>query len=448
MPVEITIPRLGWSMDEGTFGEWLKADGDIVNRGDMVYVLDGEKAANEIESFDSGRLCIPSDAPQPGESVRVGQVIGFLLAEGETPPRSVGASRAGSVPATAQSHPAGSESRRPAGPAARRRARELGIDLNAVPTPDPTGRVLCEDIEREASNRRGRPAAPSATQALRSSPRARRRAQELGIDWTQIAGTGRHGRIREADVVTAAAANRPNAAGWSGPETPGRHLPATRIRRMIVQRLSDSIRSAIPVTLQTRVDAGQLVALQQRLKLRATDAISPGYTDILLKLTAAALRQNPVVNSCWHNDGILQYGQIHIALAVDTPNGLVAPVIRNIDDLSLQQIAAQSRSLSTAARACSLNDAQLRGGTFTVSSLGKAGIDFFTPVLNQFQAATLGIGRIAQEPVVRNNAIVPGHMISLSLTFDHRVLDGAPAAAWLQWLADAIRDPDWFVLPT
>ena len=232
MPHPITIPRLGWSMEEGVFAEWLKAPGDMVRAGDMLFLLEGEKAAHEIESFDSGYLFVPSDAPQPGATVKVGEVIGYLLAEGEPAPSTVGvAPVAKDPPARAQpvaAAPAPSRvevpnTPRAAGPAARRLARGLGIDLNAVFTPDPTGRVLCEDVQRAATGRlqlRG-------TQSI-ATPRARRRARELGVDWTQLEGTGRDGRIRERDVLaktSSPSVPRSNASEEIPPTEPG-HRPA------------------------------------------------------------------------------------------------------------------------------------------------------------------------------------------------------------------------------
>lgn len=464
MAVEITIPRLGWSMEEGVFGEWLKAPGEFVRAGEMVFLLEGEKAAHEIESFDSGYLCVPEGAPQPGETVKVGQVIGFLVAEGEPHPKSVGPRPGGgtlpaaptstSVPTSRPSSGVPSASvkpsaarnvggagygRRAAGPAARRLARELGIDLQAVPTPDPTGRVLCEDVARAAESRRGS-GSPIGT-ATRSTPRARRRARELGIDWKAIRGTGRNGRVRERDILTAPAVRGRDAlpSDEPAPTTPGRLLRASRLRSAIAQRMHAGVTEAAPVTMTARIDAAALVRFRESLKGQASSEKPPSYNDILIWLTARALRDRRELNACWYRDGIYQFDEVHVAVAVDTEAGLIAPVIRHADRLDLVGVAGQTRELAALGRAGKLSHKQLEGGTFTVSNLGMFGVDSFTPILNLPQAGILGVGRIVEEPVVREGRIEAGWTLTLSLTFDHRVVDGAPAARWLQHLVQMIE---------
>ncbi|MFN7875674.1 MAG: dihydrolipoamide acetyltransferase family protein [Pirellula sp.] len=476
MPHPITIPRLGWSMEEGVFTEWLKSPGDVVSAGDMLFLLEGEKAATEIESLDSGRLCVPPDAPQPGATVKVGEVIGFLLAEGETPPNTVRVNSKTPSPkalppthqpdtARAETLPVNTSSvqgskwtkARAAGPAARRFARELGIDLNAVFTPDPTGRVLCEDLQRAARARDQNVAAPEKLTRQVATPRARRRARELGLDWTLITGTGRNGRICERDIVreiglrhslvgepfaslSDAASALPTAdSPLPLPTEPGRHVGASRLRRTIAQRMSAGIHRAVPVTLTTKVDAESLVAYRERLKVESTSGLAPSYNDILIHHAAQTLRELPDLNACWYREGIHSYDAVNIATAVDTPDGLLAPVVRDADRLTLNEIAYRTRQLVASARSGQLTQNQLSGGTFTISSLGMFGIDSFTPILNLPQAAILGVGRIVEEAVVRDQQLLPGKTMTLSLTFDHRVVDGAPAARWLQRLCERIQ---------
>lgn len=435
MPHEITIPRLGWSMEEGVLGIWLKSPGDLVRAGESLYSLEGEKATQEIESLDVGYLCIPADAPRTGETVKVGQVIGFLLAEGEPAPESVGTTSLRSATTSTASAVLASGLPRAAGPAARRLARQLGIDLQSVATPDPTGRVVCEDVQRAA---REPQSAKSSTSRPIATPRARRRAKELGIDWTSLTGTGRDGRIRERDVVQ----RRPKLSTAAPPEaatlTPGKYTPASKRRSIIAQRMVAGVTQAAPVTFTTKVDAGLLVAFRNRLKRATTQGEAPSYNDILVHLVAHTLREQPQLNACWHREGIYQYEDVHIALAVDTELGLLAPVVRHADQLSLDQIAGQTRQLTAEARSNRLNQQHLEGGTFTITNLGRFGIDTFAPILNLPQVGILGVGRIVEEPVVRAGQIVVGYTLSLSLTFDHRVVDGAPAARWLQALCESV----------
>lgn len=453
MAIEITIPRLGWSMDEGTFVEWLKNDGDFVSGGDMLFELEGEKAIQEIESFDSGYLCIPDDAPQPGTTVKVGEVIGFLLTKEESSPDSVcirspsptspqrqAVSAERSEPAT-NAVPA---AQRPAGPAARRLARKFGIDLDDVETPDPTGRVLCEDVHRAAAPRREGTSDGMRVRHPVATPRARRRAQEFGIDWTRLDGTGRHGRIRERDVL--AALNAQDASGAvnvqeTAPTEPGRFVTASKLRQTIAQRMTAGVHQAAPVTLTTKGNAKALVSYRERLKAEALEDIVPTYNDIIIFHTARVLRDMPELNACWYRNGIHIYDSIHIATAVDTSSGLLAPVVRHADQLTPRQVAEQTRGLIAQARSGQLNQSQLSGGTFTISNLGMLGVDAFTPILNLPQAAILGIGRIVEEPVVRNGHLEAGKTLTLSLTIDHRVVDGAAAARFLQKLTSGLEKP-------
>jgi pyruvate dehydrogenase E2 component (dihydrolipoamide acetyltransferase) len=320
---------------------------------------------------------------------------------------------------------------RTAGPAARRLARQLGIDLDSAPTPDPTGRVVCEDVQRAAVLPRSTSAA--ATQPI-ASPRARRRAKELGIDWTSQTGTGRAGRIRERDVLGHRPLAKPDAPPAPVPVFPGKHVPASKRRSIIAQRMLAGVTQAAPVTLMTKVDAGPLFAYRKSLKQAAPDGLSPSYNDILLLLVARTLREQPQLNACWDRDGIHTYDDIHIAIAVDTDSGLLAPVLRHVDQLTLEQLAARSGHLIAEARSGRLSQDNMEGGTFTVTNLGMFGIEAFTPILNLPQAGILGIGRIVEEPIVCAGQLVAGKTLSLSLTFDHRVVDGAPAARWLQLL--------------
>lgn len=453
MAHSITIPRLGWSMEEGVFAEWLKSPGDYVRAGDMIYLLEGEKAAQEIESFDSGYLCTPPDAPQPGATVQVGEVIGFLLAEGEPAPVSVHVHRIDSSPTPSvaadnlRSESADSpadalpSSPRVAGPAARRLARELAIDLGSVFTPDPTGRVLTEDIRRIATPHDRNQSIGKNAKSLIATPRARRLARELGVDWNRLTGTGRGGRIRERDVVTASLTPQvTNTVADPMPSVPGHHFPASKLRRVIAQRMVEGVHQAAPVTLTTKVDAQSLVSFRERLKLEASHGV-PSYNDILIGIAAQTLREFPELNACWYREGIYQFEETHIATAIDTPDGLLAPVIRHTDRLTVIEIAGQTRQLIQLARTGQLKQEHLTGGTFTVTNLGMFGIDAFTPILNLPQAAILGIGRIIEEPVVRDRRLEVGLTLTLSLTFDHRILDGAPAARFLQAIATAIANP-------
>ncbi len=238
---------------------------------------------------------------------------------------------------------------------------------------------------------------------------------------------------------------RPVAMADAAPVASGTQQPVSKIRRTIAQRMLAGVQQTAPVTLTTKVDASQLLALRERLKTERAGENIPSYNDILAKLVATALPGCPELNACWRNDGVFLYNQINIAIAVDTQNGLVAPVIDNVASLSLDEITSLAFTLAEQARAGTLSQSQLQGGTFTITNLGMFDIDFFTPIINLPQAAILGVGRIAREPVVEGDKVVPGYRLGLSLTFDHRIIDGGPAARWLQRLAQMIQQPEQFL---
>ena len=438
MAFEITIPRLGWSMEEGTFSGWLKQDGDTIQCGDPLFELEGEKAIQEIEAVDAGILRIPANGPQPGSMVKVGAVVGYLVAEGEslpvgqTPDASAIVSGNQELSEGTPSLPTETvavDAALPpaAGPSVRRLARESGVALEQVAGTGRGGRILAEDIERASSQPLPSPLSPIA------SPRARRVATELKIDWTQLTGTGAGGRIREQDVL---AARRAPAAG--------RRIPLTSRRKVIAQRMVASRQQTVPVTLTTKADAANLVNLREQFKTTSGESPIPGYQDIITKLVAGVLRQYPLLAGRWEEDAIVlpAENELHLGMAVDTDEGLLVPVLHNAAQLSLIELAAKSRQLVGQARAGKLAAADMQGSVFTITNLGAFGIDAFTPIINVPETAILGLGAIRREPVALDDGgIVSRHQLTLSLTFDHRILDGAPAARFLQDIATAIANP-------
>jgi pyruvate dehydrogenase E2 component (dihydrolipoamide acetyltransferase) len=256
-------------------------------------------------------------------------------------------------------------------------------------------------------------------------------AKELGIDWTKLRGTGRTGRIRERDVRAAPTARE--------------GTPLSPVRRIIAERMLESHRATAPVTLTTTADAANLVNLREQFKAAADGAV-PGYTDFLVKLTALALGKHPLLNSRWEGERIVTPEGVHVGIAVDTEAGLLVPVVRDVPALGLRQLAARTRDLAERARAGRLKAEELRGGTFTVTNLGAFGIDAFTPIINYPQCAILGVGCIGPRPAVAGGRVVARDQVTLSLTFDHRIADGAPAARFLQTLRAMIENPGpWLV---
>ncbi len=457
MAHEITVPRLGWSMEEGVFSGWLKKDGDAIRQGDPLFELEGEKAIQEIEAVDAGILRFSANNPQPGSMVKVGAVVGYLVAAGETLPfgespdasaiklRAQIASEATHSVATV---PKAEVNALPpaAGPAVRRLARESGVALDQIEGTGRGGRILAEDIQLATSQVPQNKPTQSPLMPV-ASPRARRVAAELQIDWTQLTGTGAGGRIREQDVRAACSEqisdeSRNKIAG-------GQRLPLTSRRRVIAQRMVASRQQTVPVTLTTKADATNLVNLREQFKTTSGKSLIPSYQDIITKLVAGALLRHPLLAGRWDEDAIVlpAENQIHIGMAVDTDDGLLVPVLRHAAQLSLIELAGRARQLAGLARAGKLAVADMQGSVFTITNLGAFGIDAFTPVINVPETAILGLGAIRREPVVLDDgSIVAKHQITLSLTFDHRIVDGAPAARFLQEIVTAIANPSAVLL--
>lgn len=281
----------------------------------------------------------------------------------------------------------------------------------------------------------GTPAPIAVERGPVASPRARRVAKELGVDWTTLRGTGQNGRVRERDVRAAATP--------SSDQT----IAVSPTRRTIAERMLTSHQATAPVTLTTTADATNLVNLRGQFKAGRTEGdLVPSYTDFLVKLVAAALQRHPLLNASWAEDRIVLSAAVHVGIAVDADAGLLVPVVRDVPGLSLKQLAARTHDLIGRARRGELSAEEMRGGTFTLTNLGAFGIDAFTPLINPPQCAVLGVGRIARQPAVVGDQVVARDRVTLSLTFDHRVVDGAPAAKFLQAVSASVENPGpWLV---
>jgi pyruvate dehydrogenase E2 component (dihydrolipoamide acetyltransferase) len=317
-------------------------------------------------------------------------------------------------------------------PKARVLARELGVDLAAVAGTGPDGRVQAEDVQ----------SAHVAAQVapIKATPLARRIAASEGIDLATLQSAGAEGAITREDVERALRERRP-AAGEVEQRPAGRAIPHSALRRTIADRMTRSAFTAPHVTLMTEAEATNLVSARSQLnqEVEAADKIS--YNALLAALTARALREHPNVNARWEADGIYLLEEINIALAVDTERGLVTPVLRNVDRLNLVEIQRGYAALADRALAGRSLPDDYASGAFTITNLGAAEVDGFTPIINPPQAAILGVGRIVEKPVARDGAVVIRPMATLSLSFDHRIVDGAPAARFLQRFKQLVERP-------
>jgi len=443
MAQEIIIPRLGWSMEEGTFVAWLKSEGDFVKRGDALFELEGEKATQEIEAVDEGVLRIPLTGPKPGSVHKVGAVIGYLVGAGDSIPALANPLQQVNIEVINEADSI------VASPSVRQLARKVGVQLSQVKGTGPRGRILQEDVHQAKvifSENAQEPVISHVSKMSSqqvASPRARRLASNLGIDWKLLIGSGAGGRIRECDVK-AASTNLPSDITSAGK---AQRIPISKKRRLIAQRLVASRQLTVPVTLTTKADATNLVNLRNQFKSTNGTHPIPSFQDIITKLVAEVLKEHMFLAGRWDEDAIVlpAHHELHIGMAVDTEDGLLVPVIRNVAGLTLRDVAAQSKSLVQQAREGKITAAQMQGGVFTITNLGAFGIDSFTPVINYPEAAILGLGTIRKKPVFLDDGQVVAQLqLALSLTFDHRIVDGAPAARFLQALVSAIANPSAF----
>lgn len=433
MAVAVTVPRLGWSMDSGVFGEWLKRDGEPVAAGDPLFSIEGEKAMEEVESEDEGILRIRPGVAAAGAELTVGTVIGWLLADGEAAP---------DPSAPVETAPAASKPDTPPSPAP------------AVP-PGPSA---AQPVTAAADRRRRADHRPGPDGRLASSPRARRVARELGVDWRLSSGSGAGGRIRERDVRALAArrgavapadsAPLPDLSAWG----PVRTTPLPAAQRQAAERLYAAARTVPMATQLGAADVTRMETLRTRYAARVPDAGGAlTMTVVLAKVAACALKAVPQCNAVIDPAGgrLVRRGYRHVAVAVETGRGAVFPVVRHADRKNLLQLSAEVAGLSARARAGTLQPAETEGGCIFIYAPGGAdgpaapGIGHFTPPVHAPEAAILGASPAAREPASDGAAGGSAGRLRmpLSLTCDQRVIGGADGMRFLRWIIDALEEP-------
>jgi pyruvate dehydrogenase E2 component (dihydrolipoyllysine-residue acetyltransferase) len=413
MATEIKLPRLGQGMESGTIVKWLKNEGEPVKKGEPLYELDTDKVTQEVESDASGVLL--KIAVQEGE-VPVGQTVAVIGEQGEEVSLSVEQPTDGGAPASAEK-PAEAPEREPE----RERGREASAHAEAA----------ASDTQPQTRTN-GR---------IKASPLARRIARERGIDLSQLRGTGPEGRIVAEDVERAeAAAPAAEAAHALVAAGEVEVIPLTSIRKTISRRLTEAW--TIPVfQLTIDVDMERAVALRERLVARAGDGAKPTLSDVLTKVCASALMRHRSLNAHFSEEGIQRFPTANVGIAVAAPQGLVVPVIKNAEALTIQQIANARADVVGRARDNKLRTEDLAGGTFTISNLGMFGVQQFVAVLNPPQAAILAIGSVEERPAVRDGEIVPRPLMTVTLTCDHRTVDGADGARFLEDVKAFLEEP-------
>jgi pyruvate dehydrogenase E2 component (dihydrolipoamide acetyltransferase) len=453
MAKEIFIPKLGQTMEVATLSRWLVADGEKVEQGQEILEVETDKAVFAVEATARGHLHIgPFKAGDVVPVLQVVAIIGKPEDKFETKPTeeaAFGSAEQVVTSAAVVQVPAPKENGKVfASPRARKLAVEKGIDLALV---TPTGGGGQRAAERDVL--------AYLAQTPRATPVAQRVAAEVGLDLRTLAGTGPGGRITKEDVERATADGRRKTEdegtlgiGSSFAVRPStevlERVPLKGIRGIIAERMGASVHTTARVTLLMEADATELVAMRGRLKARVEKdwGFAPGYNDLLAKIVATALRQFPYMNARLTPDSIERLAHVNLGMAVDTERGLLVPVIRDADQKSLRQFGSEFRELvSRAQNGRSLPD-DLTGGTFTITNLGMYDVLAFTPVINLPEAAILGVGAITPQPAVRDGQVVIRQMTILSLVFDHRLVDGAPAAQFLQYIKNLIEEPYLWVV--
>lgn len=389
MPRSIVMPSMGMYTEEGVLTAWLRAAGSRVAAGEPVAEITTDKATFEIPAPEAGTL---HAVVAVGTALRVESLMGYILQEGEAIPAST------NTPSVSP------------------------IRVSAHVSPPDKQTVL-------------------AGGALRATPVAKRIAAQHHIDLQQVKGSGPGGRIVEADIQALIEKREPVGKTSVGYQTAER-LPMTGLRRSLAERLRNTLATAVSTTLTREASADLLVVARQNLAEKLGQALS--YDALFIKLFAAALRERPELNAIIEGDSIVRIAEINVGFAVAMPNGLIVPVVRTADSAPFGDIVATVNNLRDRALSGRMQPADVEGGTATISNLGSQGVDAFTPILNGSQSVILGIGRIVQRPVVRNAELSIGHTCMLSLTFDHRVADGAPAAMLLDAIVRRMNDEQFF----
>jgi pyruvate dehydrogenase E2 component (dihydrolipoamide acetyltransferase) len=456
MATEVILPKLGQTMEEGTIVEWLKNEGEEVQRGDVLFTVESDKATLEAEAPARGylrKILVPA-----GESVPVLTTVGIITrtldedisASSQGPAETAVASESAEPAETAEVAPTeqpkdaapAREGRIFASPRARMRAQENEVELRLVEGTGPNGRIVERDIYAFLEEQ------PKAT------PMARKVAAEMGVDLRTVSGTGAGGRIVRADVEMAVApapaagpvatpARAPAPVVALPPAEVASTEPLKGLRGIIAERMATSAQTTARVTLFTEVDATAFVEARTRLKAAVTEewGFAPGYNDLLGLMVARALHEYAYMNARLSGDEIQRLDHVNVGMAVDTERGLLVPVIRDADRLGLRAFGQQFRDMVGRARVGRSLPDDLSGGTFTITNLGMFDVDLFTPIINLPEAAILGVGRIQAKPVVREGQVVVAQMMTLSLAFDHRLVDGAPAARFLQRIKQLVENP-------
>lgn len=416
IPVTVNIirmPKLSDTMTQGVVAKWHKKVGDKVKNGELLADIETDKATMEFESFFDGVLLY--QGTEAGKAVEINSLLAIIGKGGEDIAAIVAQEKAQGANITPQTQP----------------AKQEVVAAIATPT-SVQQKAVTSVVQHAASNGR-----------IIASPLAKKMAKDKGIDIAVVHGSGDGGRIIKKDIeFYTPSAGRSNAPAFVGTES-FTEVPVSQMRKTIARRLVESKNSAPHFYLTVEVDMENAISAREAINKAAekNGEAKISYNDIVIKACATALRKHPKVNSSWLGDTIRYNNHIHIGMAVAVEDGLLVPVIRFVDGKSLSQISAEAKEFGKKAKDKKLQPADWEGNTFTVSNLGMFGIDEFTSIINSPEACILAVGGIRQVPVVKNNHVVPGNTMKITLSCDHRVVDGATGAAFMQTLKGFLENP-------
>lgn len=424
MAIEVIMPKLGATMEEGVIDSWLVKIGEFVEEGDPIAEIQTDKIVLEVEAELSGYLL--QTLYNVGDTVKVHEIIAYMGEEGESLPE--GNEVVVENPGLAVIEDATTAIRKT--PAANKLAKDQGIALSAVQGTGPKGRVHKKDVEVYLES-----------QSVKITPLARKITETLNIDANELTGSGHNGKITKTDVLDSVVPTQQSVESTVSHNV--KKKPFKGIRKVIAERMAESYYSAPHVTLSVEINMAQSVLLRTQLLplIEKQTGYRLSYNDLIIKAVAQAMKHNKSLNVSLQGDEIYQYEEVNIGFAVALDDGLVVPVIKQVDQLSLSDIVMASKEVVTNIKNGKLNPAYFEAGTFTISNLGMYAVDTFTPIINQPQSAILGVGRIVEKPVVKNKEVMIEPTMHLSLSFDHRIIDGAPAAQFLTDLKELLENP-------
>ena len=436
MALNVTMPKWGLTMKEGRISKWFKSEGDTVQKGELFFEVETEKITNAVEAIADGILF--QIVVSAGTTVPVGTIVAVIAEHGEKPDRIEGL-QTGEVAEEAATSAGGSAPTAPekppekkfvlASPSARRVAKELGVDLAQVNGTGPKGRVIEADVMRY--HEQG-PPTPKVT------PLAAEMIRQAGLDAAAIQGSGEGGKITRRDVERTLELMKQTEAA-----TPVKSIPFSGMRKSIAENMHASLHNTAQLTTFTEVDVTEMVRFCDtvREEYKKDETVRISYNDIIILATSRALKHYPIMNSTLVGEEILLHDSVNMGIAVALPEGLIVPVLRDADKMGLLQIAVGARQLARKAREGTLTVDEVTGGTFTISNISMFQVDGVTPILKPPETGILGVGRVKEKPAVHNGEIAIRSMMFLNLTFDHQVVDGAPAAEFLQTLARYLENP-------